>query len=215
MLDLSLADLIKIIPAVLVGLTVHEFAHSFVAIMLGDDTPRQQGRLTLNPFRHIELVGFIFLIIAGFGWAKPVRIDRDKLKHPRRDDILISLAGPLSNFLFALLLVFALKLSLTLITFHSRYTLQTVYSVFGVFIGINLGLAVFNLLPIPPLDGSHLIYNLISLKSYEVSAKYFKYGSFVLLLLIVLDRFTNIDLIPLGKVIGSVMKFLFRVAGII
>ena len=102
MLNLTLPELISTILIIVVSLTIHEYAHSLVAIRLGDPTPRQDGRLTLNPIRHIDVVGFIMLVVAGFGWAKPVRIDKSRLKRPRRDEILISIAGPLSNALFAL-----------------------------------------------------------------------------------------------------------------
>src|SRR5512136_662864 len=104
MLNLSLKELLQVLPAVLIGLTIHELAHAFVALKLGDDTPRMLGRITLNPLKHIDLVGFVLLVVAGFGWAKPVIINRANLKKPVRDDILIALAGPLSNLAFSLLL---------------------------------------------------------------------------------------------------------------
>ncbi len=103
MQGLSAQALTQSIIIIVICLTVHEFAHSLVAIALGDETPRKQGRLTLNPRAHIDLVGFILLVVAGFGWAKPVMINPANLKKPRRDEILISIAGPASNLLFAML----------------------------------------------------------------------------------------------------------------
>ncbi len=209
MLNLSFAELLRIVPAILVGLTVHELAHSYVALLLGDDTPKRLGRLTLNPIKHIDPIGFILLLVAGFGWAKPVRINRENLKHPRRDDILIALAGPLSNLLFAVMIVILLKVVILAIPFKSAGAFESVFSVFFSFLFINIALAIFNLLPIPPLDGSHVISNLLSLKSYTVSATYFRYGSIALLLLVILDRVTEIDLLPVGRVVEySVIRLL-------
>src|SRR5512136_2568000 len=114
MLNLSLKELLQVLPAVLLGLTIHELAHAFIALKLGDDTPKLLGRLTINPIKHIDPIGFILLLVAGFGWAKPVIINRQNLKRPVRDDILIAVAGPLANLLLASVLVAALKVALLL-----------------------------------------------------------------------------------------------------
>ena len=210
MFNLSFSELLKTIPAILIGLTVHELSHSYVALLLGDDTPKRLGRLTLNPIKHIDPIGFILLLIAGFGWAKPVSINRENLKHPRRDDILISLAGPISNLLFAILLVILLKVVILVVPFRSASTFDLIFSVFISFLAINIVLAIFNFLPIPPLDGSHLISNLLSLKSYSISATYFKYGSIALIVIVVLDRVTDVDLLPIGRVVKSIIISLLR-----
>ena len=210
MFNLSFSELLKTIPAILIGLTVHELSHSYVALLLGDDTPKRLGRLTLNPIKHIDPIGFILLLIAGFGWAKPVSINRENLKHPRRDDILISLAGPVSNLLFAILLVILLKVVILVVPFRSASTFDLIFSVFISFLAINIVLAIFNLLPIPPLDGSHLISNLLSLKSYSISATYFKYGSISLIVIVVLDRVTDVDLLPIGRAVESIIISLLR-----
>ena len=208
MFSLSLSEILKILPAILIGLTIHELAHAFIALKLGDDTPKQLGRITINPIKHIELIGFILLLVAGFGWAKPVIINREKLKKPVRDDILIALSGPLSNLLFAIVLVILLKAVLTLIPFHSESTFNLVVSVFLAFISINVSLGLFNLLPIPPLDGSHIILNILSLKSIASARIYFRSGSYALLAIIVLERITKIDILPLGRAVNSVVLFL-------
>jgi len=210
MFNLSFSELLKTISAILIGLTVHELSHSYVALLLGDDTPKRLGRLTLNPIKHIDPIGFILLLIAGFGWAKPVSINRENLKHPRRDDILISLAGPVSNLLFAILLVILLKVVILVVPFRSASTFDLIFSVFISFLAINIVLAIFNLLPIPPLDGSHLISNLLSLKSYSISATYFKYGSIALIVIVVLDRVTDVDLLPIGRAVESIIISLLR-----
>ncbi|MCK4541298.1 MAG: site-2 protease family protein [Spirochaetales bacterium] len=215
MLNLSLSELIKILPAVLIGLTVHEFAHAIVALKLGDNTPRELGRLTLNPIKHIDPIGFILLVIVGFGWAKPVIINRQNLKHPFRDDFLISMAGPFSNLLFALILACILKLLLLFVPFSSENMYNMVFSWFLWFIWINVGLGVFNLLPIPPLDGSHLITNLLALKNHTISAAYNKYGSYLLLGIILVQRIGNLNILPIGKVMQAIVTQIFQLVNIL
>jgi Zn-dependent protease len=211
MLGLSPQQLLKIVPAILIGLTVHELSHAWVALRLGDDTPRLMGRVSLNPLKHVDLLGFIMLVVAGFGWAKPVMIDRTKLKNPVRDDILIALAGPLSNLAFALLLVVALKAVVVLVPFGSRSLFQTVTSVFLAFIAINVSLGLFNLLPIPPLDGSHVLGNLLEGRT---AAVYFRYGSFALLALILLERVLRREILPIGRAVSWAVRLLLRLVGL-
>ena len=210
MFNLSVPELVKTVCAILIGLTVHELAHSYAALLLGDDTPKRLGRLTLNPIKHIDPIGFVLLLIAGFGWAKPVSINRQNLKHPRMDDTLIALAGPLSNFLLAILLVLILKVVILVVPFNSVDVFESVVSVFISFLAINIALAVFNLLPIPPLDGSHLISNLLSLRNHSISASYFRYGSIALMVVILLDRITQVDLLPVGRVVRFFVFGLLR-----
>ena len=214
MLNLSLAELLKILPAILIGLTIHELAHAFIALKLGDDTPKQLGRLTINPLKHIDLVGFILLLVAGFGWAKPVVINKDKLKKPVRDDILIAVSGPLANLLLAFMLVVLLKLALSFIPFRSRATFELVVSIFLAFISINVSLGIFNLIPIPPLDGSHVILSLLLKRSATSAAIYFRYGSFALLGLIILERITRIEILPIGTVVNSVVTLFLRIVAL-
>jgi len=214
MLGLSLQDLLKIVPAILIALTVHELAHAWVALRLGDDTPRLMGRVSWNPLKHIDPVGFLMLVVAGFGWAKPVMINRANLKKPVRDDILIALAGPLSNLAFSLLLVVALKAVVALVPFGSRGVFQTVTSVFLAFIAINVSLGLFNLLPIPPLDGSHVVSNLLAGKTAAGAAVYFRYGSFALLALILLERVLHKEILPIGRAVNWVVVLLLRLVGL-
>jgi Zn-dependent protease len=153
-------------------------------------------------------------VVAGFGWAKPVMIDRAKLKRPVRDDILIALAGPFSNLLLAVLLVFLLRLVVALAPYSSGPVFQTVVSVFLVFMAMNVALGLFNLLPIPPLDGSHLVTNVLSLKSAAGAALFFRYGSIALLALIVLERILRVDILPVGRVVNWAVRLLLRLAGL-
>ncbi len=154
-----------------IAVTIHEFSHAFVADRLGDPTPKALGRVTLNPLAHLDPVGTIALLIAHIGWGKPVPFDPYNLENPRRDTVLISLAGPLSNFILAILLSILYKIMPDL----AFICLPMVI--------LNVGLGVFNLIPIPPLDGSKILANLLS---YDKAAQYEeltnRYGIFLLLL---------------------------------
>ncbi|HUZ17617.1 MAG TPA: site-2 protease family protein, partial [Spirochaetia bacterium] len=155
----NIQQIVLLIPAVLVGFTFHEFAHAFTAVKLGDRTPIEQGRYTLNPIAHISIFGFLLILLVGFGWAKPVQFNRSNFKHPRRDEVLVALAGPLTNLLLAIFFVLVLKLAVTL--FPSITTDAAngylIERFLVSFVWINLVLFIFNLLPVPPLDGSHLV----------------------------------------------------------
>lgn len=214
MLGLSLPDMLRVIPAILIGLTVHELAHAFIALRLGDDTAKQLGRVTLNPLKHIDPVGFIMLLVAGFGWAKPVLVDRTKLKNPARDDVLIALAGPVANLLLAVVLVLLLRVVLFLVPFRSERTFNLVVGNFLAWITINVSLGFFNLLPIPPLDGSHVILNLLSSKNTATASLYFRYGSFALLAIIVIERLAKVDILPIGRMVNSAVMLLLRLVGL-
>jgi len=214
MLNLSLTEILQVLPAILLGLTVHELSHAFAALRLGDDTPQRLGRVTANPLKHIDPVGFVLLLVAGFGWAKPVVINRENLRKPARDDVLIALAGPLSNLLLALVLVLLLRIVLALVPFGSPRAMEITASVFLVFISINIALGLFNLLPIPPLDGSHLISNLLARRSPSGSAAYFRYGSLLLLGIILAERITRVDILPVGRVVHAVVRAYLRLVGL-
>jgi Zn-dependent protease len=114
-MDFSIERILYSMPAVIAGLSVHEFSHAYMAMKLGDSTARDEGRVSLNPLRHLDPLGFLFIVLVGFGWAKPVRFNPENLKHKKRDRILIALAGPLSNFVLGAVALLALKLLLTFI----------------------------------------------------------------------------------------------------
>lgn len=214
MLNLSPSELIQAIIIIVISLTVHEFGHSLMAIRLGDDTPRRQGRLTLNPFAHIDFIGFVMLLVAGFGWAKPVNIDPRALKKPQRDEILISLAGPLANVLLAVaaaLIVWAFVAARASI---SRTLLVGIFNVLTQAAAINVGLALFNMLPIPPLDGSHLVTTWLTKVKMPLAVTYFRYGSLALLALIVIERVTGMDILPIGRLTMAIVTWFYRLLGI-
>ncbi len=215
MLDLSPQDLLRGILAALVGFTVHEFAHAWVALRLGDTTARDEGRVTLNPFRHIDVMGFILLVVAGFGWGKPVMVDRSRLRHPVRDDIAISLAGPLANLVLAVLFTAAFKALVSLVRFPSRTAASATASIFEALILTNLGLGLFNLLPLPPLDGHRPVAYLLARVNPAAAAFYLKYGPVLLFAWIALEWFARIDVLPIAAAIRAVARAMFRVFALI
>jgi Zn-dependent protease len=193
------------IPGVLLGLTVHECCHALAAWKLGDSTARDQGRITLNPLRHIDLIGFLFLIFAGFGWAKPVQFNPAFLRRPRRDKALIAAAGPLSNLALGIILVFLLKLFLFL--GHNlnegvfRLILLTIF--YGV--TINFGLFVFNLIPLPPLDGSHIVFSGLNL-SPETESRIMRIGAPLLFIILIIQNRAGINILPIGRIVRAIME---------
>lgn len=214
MLSLPLPTLLLVVAIAVVSLTFHEYAHSLAAIRLGDDTPKRDGRLTLNPLVHIDLVGFLMLVVAGFGWAKPVRIDSRLFKKPRRDEIIVSMAGPAANLLLAVLAVAVLKVFLLFGYPHSEAILQKLVDAVSLTAIINIGLALFNLLPIPPLDGSHFITVFVAWKNQALAATIFRYGSLALLAVLVIQWIARIQILPIGSISEAVLGFLFSVFGV-
>ena len=155
----------------MLALPVHELAHAWTAVKLGDSTPREQKRLSLNPFAHLDVFGSMALLLLGFGWAKPVEVNMQNLKKPRRDMAIIALAGPLANIIMALLGLMLLKLAIFNISAPSSLA-RTFIQVLGFMVNINLVLAVFNLLPIPPLDGSRILGLILPEKAYYFVMRY-------------------------------------------
>lgn len=162
------------IPGVILAFTVHEFMHAFVAVRLGDPTPRNQGRLTLNPREHLDPLGMVLLLVAGFGWARPVQVTPSYFRHPRRDDILVSVAGPLSNLVLALVF-FPVMFFAPLPEWFAPFVSSAYY--------INLTLFFLNLLPIPPLDGYHIVKGLFGRRNIKFFWTYERYGFVVLIAL--------------------------------
>ena len=152
----------------LLAITIHEFSHAYAADRLGDPTPRAMGRLTLNPLAHLDPIGTLMIFIAHFGWGKPVPIDPYNFKNPRRDEIIVALAGPISNII--------LGSTIGIISLTTGYFNEILY----IIAIVNFSLAVFNLIPIPPLDGSKVFLNLMPVeKAYEWEKAFERYGFFI------------------------------------
>ena len=198
--NFDLVRILKFLPGIILGLTVHEFSHALVAHMCGDSTSKDQGRVTLNPLKHIDLLGFIMLIIAGFGWAKPVQFQEQNLRNPKTDVIKIALAGPLSNAVIAMILSVLFSILASIIPVYSSSTIQVVYEVLHYAIYINWGLFIFNLIPLPPLDGSHLLFHQFRRFPVLYDSLY-KYGSLLLFGLLIATTLTKINFLPIWPLI--------------
>jgi len=179
---------------ILFAITIHEFSHAAAATMLGDPTPRLAGRLSLNPIKHIDPIGFIMLLLVRFGWAKPVPINPYNFKNPARGEMVVSFAGPVSNFLAAFIVARLIKL-LSLSALSGGYFLGMISD----FIWINLALAVFNLIPIAPLDGSHILEPFIP---YEYKRIFEQYGFFILIFILIFP--------PTSYLLMEIITVIFR-----
>ena len=188
----------------IIAITIHEFSHALAADKLGDPTPRSFGRLTLNPIAHADLVGTVLLPLLSaltgiptIGWAKPVPIDQFNFRHPKRDIIITSLAGPLSNLSTAI--IFALISNI----FHIQNII--VY----LFILINISLSIFNLIPIPPLDGSKILFNLLPPKSSVKWEEALDRYGFILIIVLVFLPVTSGGQSILSSIISPIINFIF------
>ena len=196
MFDFNLLDLIAGIPGLIIAMVIHEYAHARVAVALGDRTPLLMGRLTLNPAAHIDPIGLIMLFLVRFGWAKPVIIDPRNFKKPRRDDILVSLAGPFANLVTAFLALVALLV----IKSTMGHLSVGVYQVFQLIIIYNINFAIFNMIPLPPLDGSHVLVQLLPPRMAYAYARLERY-SFLILIVLIITPILCMIFIPLQRLI--------------
>lgn len=206
---MSLAYDLRVIPLVAISLiiafTFHELAHAFVAYKFGDPTAKNQGRLTLNPIKHLDPIGTILIFLAGFGWARPVPVNRFFFKKPRLASICVSIAGPLSNLLLAIIgyLVWYSLLRAGLIP-----NLPSAFRDFlNIFIKLNLVLFVFNLIPLPPLDGYRIIEDIVPKDIRAKMTQYENYGALIFLILFVtpLDQYTIQPI--LGTIVPGISNF--------
>lgn len=203
------------LPGIILGLTIHEYCHALVAHWCGDDTSRDQGRVSLNPLKHIDPYGFIMLIVAGFGWAKPVQFNEQNLRNPKVDVIKIAIAGPLSNALIAMFLslVLAASTDQALMTTYNKPALIFI-NILKYAIYINWGLFVFNLIPLPPLDGSHLLF--YPFRKYPSAYELiYRYGSLILFGLIIFSIVTKTNLIPIGRIMENLYYGFMNLIGYI
>ena len=207
----DLERILGYLPGIIIGLTVHEFSHAWVAHLSGDPTSKNQGRITLNPLKHIDAIGFIFLLVAGFGWAKPVQFNEQNLRK-KIDVIKIAFAGPFSNAVVAMILSVIFSLTAKDLMASNNHWSYTFVEIFYYTIFINWGLFIFNLIPIPPLDGSHIVF--YPLRRYpELYNAFYKYGSLLLFALLLVTMITRVNLLPIGAVIEFLTKGFLSLVG--
>lgn len=204
----SLLDLILTALAVIPSLCVHEYAHGYVSYMLGDPTPKTDGRLSLNPLHHLDPIGTLFLIIFKFGWAKPVMVNPGYYEKPKQGMALVALAGPMSNFLLALLCLIATSVIAKTSGGHVGAGMYYMYQFLSITAIVNVGLGVFNLIPLPPLDGSKVIGMFLPDSLYFKYMRFEQYGFILLFALLMLGSLNT----PLYMMRSGVLDYLHFVA---
>ena len=205
------------LPIALISLSVHETAHGYIAYRLGDPTARNLGRLTLNPIKHLDPIGFLCMILGGFGWAKPVPVNARYFKNPRRGMARTGVAGPISNILLASFFALIYEILFALLK-DVRFTSELAFNVALISLQflslaayLNVALAIFNMIPIPPFDGSRLLYAFLPPKTYFSVMKYERYIMIALLIML----FTGILDRPLNVTTNFVLNGIFRMWEII
>lgn len=192
-------EIIYIVIALVISLSVHEFAHAYTAMKCGDPTPKYAGRVTLNPAAHLDPLGTLMIFVAHFGWGKPVPVNQNNLRNPRWHMLLVSLAGPLSNFILALISAFLMKMF--------WFNLPSLRSFFQVLTQLNVILMVFNLLPIPPLDGSKVILALFPPRNPQDLYNYLHYGPYLLLGIVLFSAFSSQNI--LWRIMGPLVDIIY------
>ncbi|MHC5252205.1 site-2 protease family protein [Listeria kieliensis] len=187
-----------VLVSILIAFTVHEWAHASTALLFGDDTAKKEGRLSPNPFVHVDLIGLLMVILVGFGWAKPTPVNRFKLKKRRLGSILVSLAGPISNLLLAFI---AMGIFMLLVSHDNAILTGAIWpNFFTIFIQLNLVLFVFNLIPFPPLDGYQIVLEFLPMRFREKIAPLEQYA-FLIFLIIALTPLYNFTIGPIFRTV--------------
>ena len=203
---MNFQTLLLIAPPILLALTFHEYAHAYAAYRFGDDTARQSGRLSLNPLRHLDPLGTIMIFIVHFGWAKPVPVNPNRLQNPKKDMLWISAAGPLANMMLALASGLLIRVLLTIGVTPDRNTaIGLLFFMVIMSLQINLALAIFNILPIAPLDGSKILSALLPVRYEKLATFLERYGPFILIGLIIFGQATGVSV--LGGLIWPFVDF--------
>ena len=204
----NLTDYIYIVVAALFAIILHEIAHGLVSTWLGDPTPKRQGRLSLNPLKHLDPIGTLCLIFFHVGWAKPVVVNPDYYKNKKRGMALVALAGPLMNFLLAIFSIIIMAIFVKVNAYSN--VLIIIYNFLLYFSVINLGLGLFNLIPIPPLDGSRILGAFLKDDTDEQYMKYERYGFIIIAILLALSSLRGNGTSFISELVDIIFNFIFR-----
>ena len=206
MFDFNLMSIIAGLPGLLLALVLHEYAHARVAVAMGDFTPKLTGRLTLNPMAHIDPIGLLMLLVARFGWAKPVMVNPRNFKDMKKGNILVALAGPAANFLTAFVTLFIMMVLFKLGMLNT-VGIKTVLSMIVLF---NINFGIFNLIPLPPLDGSKILLEFLP---GELAYKYMgiERYSFIILIILIMTPVLSSILVPLSSLILHIFETILSV----
>ncbi|MCI8979028.1 MAG: site-2 protease family protein [Clostridia bacterium] len=223
MFGFNLMDIVMGVPITLIALTGHEFAHGWVSSKLGDPTPERDGRLTLNPMAHLDVIGTILMILTGFGWAKPVMVDPRYYKNRKRGMALTAIAGPLANLImafiamliFAVVLVVQVKLSGGIMPENASMAVQIVWKFAFLLAYRNLCFMVFNLIPIPPLDGSKVLGLFLPNRMYYRMLQYERYAIIIIMLLSISGAFNRIIGTGVNVVLTGMINLIDLIIGLI
>ena len=197
----SLAQTITLIPGIIIAMSFHEFAHAYVAHLMGDDTAKRAGRLTLDPISHINPLGFMMLLIGGFGWAKPVPINENNFRNRKLGVFLVSIAGVTMNIIIATLTLIIISLT------QNVFSSPQYYEVMNSIVWLNIAFASFNLLPIPPLDGSKILAAILQANKRYILYRFENYG-FIIMIILIMTGALNYLLYPVINVVLKIINFL-------
>lgn len=204
-------QLIYTLPAVLIAISMHEFAHGYMSYKLGDPTPEQSGRLTLNPLAHIDPVGALALLFFRFGWAKPVGVNPYYYKNRKKGMVMVALAGPVMNYILAFLSIFIMGIILKTTGGYAGNFLIYIFNFLNYLFIMNIGLGTFNLIPVPPLDGSKVLGAILPEDKYFKYMRYEKYGMIVLVALLYLGILST----PLNRVFNTISGLMWTLVNTI
>ena len=204
----KMLDLLITALAAVLCITFHETCHGLAALALGDPTAKKMGRLSLNPLKHVDLAGLVMLLVAKVGWAKPVPVDPRRFKDPKAGMAVVAIAGPLSNVLLSAVAAVGYTVSMFYAIYWEVFLLELLADFFYYVFYISAGLAVFNLLPIPPLDGSKVVLTFLSKEWYWKLMRYERYGMFLLMALLL----TGMLDVPLNYLRGGLVEFLMPIS---
>ena len=211
-------NLIYTAPAVLIAICLHEFAHGFVSYKLGDPTPKYEGRLSLNPLHHLDPIGTLALIIFHFGWAKPVMVNPQYYKNKKLGMVQVAIAGPLMNFLVAFIFLFFytlfFKYSYVILNFIPTAIYKYLLTLFIMTATINIGLGMFNLIPVPPLDGSKVLNAILPADKYFAYMKYENYGQIIILILLFMGFLSTPLNYCVNRLMDGMLNILILIFGI-